>query len=328
MTPLLEVRDLCVRFRAGSGAGATETVVLDGLSLDVHAGQVVGIFGETGAGKSVAALAVLGLLPAHGVRISGSVLFDGVDLLASTEAQLRERRGRDLAMVVGDPLAALHPVIPIGAQLTDALRRHRGLARPAAQSAAAELLARVGLPEPRRRFDTYPHELSRVLRHRVAIAVAMAGRPRLLIADEPTADLDPTVATQLLALLGELVGESRTAMVLCTPDVGMVAGLCETVNVLFGGRIVERAQRHRLLGTPRHPYTHGLLRALPRLDSAPVELVPIRGSAVDNLPWSKGCAFALRCPRAVDRCTASAPAADVTGGRLLRCHNPVPANPE
>lgn len=327
MTALLEVRDLCVSFPAGHGDGP-DTVVLDGLSLEVHAGQVVGIFGETGAGKTVAAHAVLGLLRARGVRITGSVLFDGVELLTATEAQLRERRGRDIAMVVGDPLAALHPVIPIGPQLSDALRRHRGLTRAAAESAAAELLARVGLPDPRGRFGTYPHELPPVLRHRVAIAVAMSGRPRLLIADEPTADLDPTVATQILSLLGELVGESRAAMVLCTPDVGVAAGVCETVNVLFGGRIVERAQRHRLFGTPRHPYTHGLLRALPRLDSAPVELVPIRGGVADNLPWSQGCAFAPRCPRAVERCAGSAPPAELSGGRLLRCHNPVPASPE
>jgi peptide/nickel transport system ATP-binding protein len=324
--PLLEVRDLRVAFQR---RGEPDTVAVDGVSFDVTPGEVVGLVGESGCGKSVTSMAIMRLLPQRGVQISGSAMMDGVDLLSLSEAQMRERRGRDVSMVFQDPLSSLNPVIPIGLQVTEVLQRHRGMAKEPARKAAAELLERVGIPDPRRRLDSYPHQLSGGMRQRALIAIALACRPRLLIADEPTTALDVTIQAQILELLREMVRETGAALIMITHDLGVVAGLCETVNVLYGGRIVERAQRHRLFGTPRHPYTHGLLRSIPRLDSpAGEELTAIRGSVVDNLPWAHACAFAPRCPRSVEPCTDVTPAAETAGGRLLRCHNPVPASAE
>ena len=317
---LLEVRDLRVVFRR---RGQPDTVAVDGIGFDVPAGQVVGLVGESGSGRSATAMAVMRLLPRRGVHVSGRVLLDGVDLLALPDAEMRARRGRDLAMVL--PRAALNPVVPIGPQLVGTLRRHRGLGRGPARRAAVDLLDRVGVPDPR----TYPHQLTGSARRRALIAVAAAGRPRLLVADEPTAALDVTEQAQILALLRELVRETGAGLLMTTHDFGVVAGTCETVNVLYGGRIVERAQRHRLFGTPRHPYTYGLLGAIPRLDGPPaVGLATIRGSGADRLPWGEACAFAPRCARALPRCGDVTPAVDVSGGRLLRCHNPVPASAE
>jgi peptide/nickel transport system ATP-binding protein len=323
---LLEVRDLQVAF---TRRREPDTVAVDGVSFDVAPGQVVGLVGESGCGKSVTSLAIMRLLPARGVRVTGSVRMDGTDLLTLSESQMRERRGRDLSMVFQDPLSSLNPVIPIGLQVTEVLRRHRGMAGDKARKAAAELLERVGIPDPRRRLDSYPHQLSGGMRQRALIAIALACQPRLLIADEPTTALDVTIQAQILGLLSELVQETGAALIMITHDLGVVAGLCETVNVLYSGRIVERAQRHRLFGTPRHPYTHGLLGSIPRLDAPPgAELEAIHGSVVDNLPWDHACAFAPRCPREITQCTEVSPPIETSGGRLLRCHNPVPASAE
>ncbi len=324
--PLLEVRDLRVAFRR---RGEADTVAVDGVSFDVSPGQIIGLVGESGCGKSVTSMAIMRLLPVRGVSVSGSVRLDGEDLLTVSDAQMRERRGRDLSMVFQDPLSALNPVIPIGLQVTEVLRRHRKMGREPARKAAVDLLDRVGIPDARRRMGSYPHEFSGGMRQRALIAIALACRPRLLIADEPTTALDVTIQAQILELLRELVRETGAALIMITHDLGVVAGLCETVNVLYGGRIVERAQRHRLFGTPRHPYTHGLLGSIPRLDSpAGEDLEAIPGSVVDNLPWTHACAFAPRCPRQIERCTDVAPDAETSGGRLLRCHNPVPASAE
>jgi peptide/nickel transport system ATP-binding protein len=325
-SPLLEVRDLRVAFRR---RGEPDTVAVDGVSFDVAAGQVVGLVGESGCGKSVTSMAIMRLLPARGVQVSGSVKLDGEELLTLPDSRMRERRGRDLSMVFQDPLSSLNPVIPIGLQITEVLRRHRGMNRDAAGKAAVELLDRVGIPDPRRRVTAYPHQLSGGMRQRVMIAIALACRPRLLIADEPTTALDVTIQAQILELLKEMVAETGAALIMITHDLGVVAGLCETVNVLYGGRIVERAQRHRLFATPRHPYTHGLLRSIPRLDApAGEELDAIPGSVVDNLPWTSACAFAPRCARSIGECKEHTPEAETTGGRLLRCFNPVPASAE
>jgi peptide/nickel transport system ATP-binding protein len=233
-------------------------------------------------------------------------------------------------MVFQDPLSSLNPVIPIGLQVTEVLERHRDMSRKKAMVEAAGLLEKVGIPDPRRRLDEYPHQLSGGMRQRALIAIALACRPRLLIADEPTTALDVTIQAQILALLAELVRDTDTALIMITHDLGVVAGLCDEVNVLYAGRVVERGSRHDLFAMPRHPYTHGLLASIPRLDAPKGErLLPIRGSVADNIPWTSGCAFAPRCPNATDVCVEVTPAmeSDPVGARnserLLRCHNPV-----
>jgi peptide/nickel transport system ATP-binding protein len=324
---LLSVQDLSVVFqRKGEEAFAA----VDGVSFDVEPGQTVGLVGESGCGKSVTSLAIMGLLPKRGNKITGSAKFEDTELLKLSDRQMRDRRGRDLAMVFQDPLSSLNPVIPIGLQVTEVLERHRDMPRKKAMVEAANLLEKVGIPDPRRRLDEYPHQLSGGMRQRALIAIALACRPRLLIADEPTTALDVTIQAQILALLAELVRDTDTALIMITHDLGVVAGLCDEVNVLYAGRVVERGGRHDLFALPRHPYTHGLLASIPRLDAPKGErLTPIRGSVSDNIPWTSGCAFAPRCPNATDVCVEVTPemAADPVGARngerLLRCHNPV-----
>jgi peptide/nickel transport system ATP-binding protein len=318
---LLEVRDLSVVFQR---RGERPFTAVDGVSFDVEPGQTVGLVGESGCGKSVTSLAIMRLLAGRGNKVTGSVSFEGTDLLALSDRQMRDRRGRDLGMVFQDPLSSLNPVIPIGLQITEVLERHRGMPRRQARAEATELLDKVGIPDPSRRLSEYPHQLSGGMRQRALIAIALACRPRLLIADEPTTALDVTIQAQILALLSELVRETGTALIMITHDLGVVAGLCDEVNVLYGGRIVERAQRHALFARPRHPYTHGLLASIPRLDAGRGEkLVPIRGSVADNIPWEGGCAFAPRCPNALPACREETPELLPDSGGLLRCHNPV-----
>ncbi|HWO64772.1 MAG TPA: ABC transporter ATP-binding protein [Umezawaea sp.] len=319
---LLEVRDLTVEFHR---KGEQPFTAVDQVSFDVEPGQTVGLVGESGCGKSVTSLAIMGLLPKRGAKVSGTVNFEGTDLLRLSDKQLRDKRGRDLGMVFQDPLSSLNPVIPIGLQVTEVLERHRGMSRKKAMVEAADLLDKVGIPDPKRRLSEYPHQLSGGMRQRALIAIALACRPRLLIADEPTTALDVTIQAQILTLLKGLVQDLGTALVMITHDLGVVAGLCDEVNVLYGGRVVEKAQRHELFGQPRHPYTHGLLASIPRLDAPRGErLNPIRGSVADNIPWDHACAFAPRCPNALDICREQTPVQeDLGGGRLLRCHNPV-----
>nr|BFF01717.1 ABC transporter ATP-binding protein [Streptoalloteichus tenebrarius] len=295
---LLEVSDLTVVFRRRGEAPFT---AVDGVSFAVEPGQTVGLVGESGCGKSVTSLAIMGLLPRRGATVMGSVRFEGTELLSLSPRQMRDRRGRDLGMVFQDPLSSLNPVVSIGLQVTEVLERHRGMPRRQAMVEAADLLDKVGIPDPRRRLDEYPHQLSGGMRQRALIAMALACRPRLLIADEPTTALDVTIQAQILALLAELVRDTGTALIMITHDLGVVAGLCDEVNVLYAGRVVERAERHELFRRPRHPYTHGLLASIPRLDAPRGErLVPIQGSVADNIPWDHGCAFAPRCPRALE----------------------------
>ncbi|SDO58173.1 peptide/nickel transport system ATP-binding protein [Pedococcus dokdonensis] len=319
--PLLSVRDLKVTF---TRQGEKPFVAVDGVSFDVRPGQTVGLVGESGCGKSVTSLAIMGLLPQRGVKVEGEVLYGGTNLLAQSREQMRDRRGRDLGMIFQDPLSSLNPVVPIGLQVTEVLERHKGLSRKAAMPKAREMLEKVGIPDPTRRLKDYPHQLSGGMRQRALIAMALACEPRLLIADEPTTALDVTIQAQILALLKDLVEDTGTALVMITHDLGVVAGLVDRVNVLYAGRIVERGDRHPLFATPRHPYTHGLLASIPRLDGSRGErLTPIPGSVSDNLPWADACAFAPRCSQPIDRCVTVSPRLEEEGSRALRCHNPV-----
>ncbi|WP_218002135.1 ABC transporter ATP-binding protein [Microtetraspora malaysiensis] len=322
--PMLRVEDLSIKFVR---RGQEPTIAVDSISFDVQAGQTVGLVGESGCGKSVTALAIMGLLPPRGNRVEGEIHFDGTDLLSLSDKQMRDRRGQELAMVFQDPLSSLNPVVPLGVQVCEVLERHKGMRHGAARRRSAELLDKVGVPDPTRRLDEYPHQLSGGMRQRALIAMALACEPRLLIADEPTTALDVTIQAQILALLKELVTESGTALVMITHDLGVVAGLCDQVNVLYGGRIVERADRFELFARPRHPYTNGLLASIPRLNSPRGQrLKPVPGSVADNIPWQVGCAFSPRCGAASELCRAEAPhlERDEGGaGHEIRCHHPV-----
>ncbi|HEU0214664.1 MAG TPA: ABC transporter ATP-binding protein [Jiangellaceae bacterium] len=323
---LLDVRDLSVAF---TRKGSRDVRAVDGVSFTVDAGETMGLVGESGSGKSVTSLAVMGLLPRRGVRVGGEVHFDGDDLLTLPPERMRDIRGQDIAMVFQDPMSSLNPVVPIGIQVTEVLHRHQDLKGDVARAAAAELLARVGIPDPTRRLKEYPHQLSGGMRQRALIAMALACQPRLLIADEPTTALDVTIQAQILELLKELVRDSGAALVMITHDLGVIAGLCDTVHVMYGGRVVESAGRRELFAEPRHPYTGGLLASVPRLDAprgAPLH--PIPGSPTDLLPWSEGCAFAPRCPNRVEPCTESPPDLESADSRELRCYNPLAATEE
>ncbi|GAB3466531.1 ABC transporter ATP-binding protein [Kineococcus endophyticus] len=325
---LLEVEDLRVTF---SRKGSPDFTAVDGVSFDVAAGEVVGLVGESGCGKSVTSLAVMGLLPRRSARVSGAVRFDGDDLLAASPAQLARRRGKDLAMVFQDPMTSLNPVLTLGRQLTEVLRTHTDLDRAAAKKEAVELLGRVGIPDPRRRVGEYPHQLSGGMRQRVLIAIALACSPRLIIADEPTTALDVTIQAQVLDLLTGLVRESGTAMVLITHDLGVVAGTCDRVNVLYAGKVVEQAPRGELFARPRHRYTTGLLAAVPRVDAPEgTALQPVPGTVRDRLPWSTGCAFAPRCAASDEACRSGEIALDAAGraGHPARCVHPADADLE
>jgi peptide/nickel transport system ATP-binding protein len=317
---LLSVRDLRVTF---ARHGEVPFRAVDGVSFDVHPGQTVGLVGESGCGKSVTSLAIMGLLPKRGNTVEGTAVFDGEDLLSLSPSQMRDRRGADIAMIFQDPLSSLNPVVTIGRQVTEVMERHQGLSRKEALPKAADLLDRVGIPDPKARLINYPHQLSGGMRQRALIAMALACNPRLLIADEPTTALDVTIQAQILALLKELVVDTGTALVMITHDLGVVAGLCDEVNVLYGGKVVERGGRHGLFRKPRHPYTVGLLHSIPRLDAPRGEkLNPVPGSVADNLPWDSACAFAPRCANRIDVCTQETPQWEGDQVVGFRCFNP------
>ena len=295
MSAALRVEDLRVAF--DTRAGLVQAV--DGVSFAVAPGRTLGIVGESGSGKTVAATTAMGLLRGPRVRVSGRVELDGEELLGASPDRLRALRGDAIAMVFQDPLSALHPLLRVGDQIAETLRAHagaRGLSRAAARARAVELLDQVAIPDARRRVDAYPHELSGGMRQRALIAMAIANEPRVLIADEPTTALDVTVQRQILALLRRLRDELGMAMVLITHDLGVVAETADEVAVMYAGRIVEQALAAELFAAPRHPYTWGLLRSMPRLD-APVgsALVPIPGRPPSLIHPPSGCRFHPRC---------------------------------
>lgn len=323
-SPLLEVQDLSVVF---GGRGKADFRAVDGVSFTVSPGEIVGLVGESGSGKSVTSLAVMGLLPKNSARVTGQALLNGQNLLELNNTQLNRLRGKEMAMVFQDPMTSLNPVVPVGLQVTEVLRAHTSMSSGEAKTEAESLLKKVGIPDPARRLNEYPHQLSGGMRQRALIAIALACQPRLLIADEPTTALDVTIQAQVVELLKELVTETNTAMLMITHDLGLVAGLCDQVNVMYSGRIVERASREVLFATPAHRYTQGLLNSIPRLDQPrDVSLKPIPGTPADTLPWSVACAFAPRCDHRVEAClNADLPVADVGSPEtphLLRCMNP------
>ena len=321
--PLLAVEDLRVHFWTGGGT----VHAVNGISFEIGPGETLGIVGESGCGKSVTALALLGLLPRAGRVRSGSAHFDGRDLLRLNQRTLRRIRGRQIAMIFQDPMTSLNPVLTIGRQIREPLETHFGMNRKAASARAAELLDRVGIPSPDARLSDYPHQFSGGMRQRAMIAMALACRPKLMIADEPTTALDVTIQAQILALLKELVAEEQTALVLITHDLGVVAGMCERVNVMYAGMFMETGSAEKLFATPRHPYTLGLLQSVPRLDAARrAQLQPIEGAPRDMLNAPSACPFQPRCRYEVEESRREVPPlVEIEPGHKVACFNPVPA---
>jgi len=293
--PLLRVEELYVEFPTEDGV----VHAVDGITYQVLPGRTLGIVGESGSGKTVASLTTLGLTRRQGARISGRILFAGQDLVTLPEDRLRAIRGNDIAMIFQDPLSSLHPLYKVGAQLIEAVRAHRDVPKARARERAIELLALVGIPDPARRVDEYPHEFSGGMRQRAMIAMALANEPKLLIADEPTTALDVTVQAQILALMERLQRELGMAIVIITHDLGVVAEMADDIAVMYAGRIIETASAARLFAAPEHPYTWGLLRSIPRLDGPrAADLVPIPGTPPSLIHRPTGCHFHPRCPYA------------------------------
>jgi peptide/nickel transport system ATP-binding protein len=290
---LLEIENLQVHFETDDGV----VKAVDGITYTVDRGQTLGIVGESGSGKSVSSLTVMGLSRARNARISGSIKFDGKELLTASDDELRKIRGNDIAMIFQDPLSSLHPFYKVGAQIVEAIRTHRDVSRQQAHDRAVEMLSLVGIPEPRKRAESYPHEFSGGMRQRAMIAMALANDPKLLIADEPTTALDVTVQAQILELIERLQSEFDTAVVVITHDLGVVAEVADDIAVMYAGRIVEQADTDTMFAGPEHPYTWGLLSSIPKLDSPRGdELVPIAGRPPSLINLPSGCSFHPRCP--------------------------------
>jgi peptide/nickel transport system ATP-binding protein len=318
---LLEVENLQTHFRTPDGVNRA----VDGVSFHVDEGETLAIVGESGCGKSVTANSILRLIPEPPGRIAGSIRFQGTDLLKLSDRAMRDIRGNDISMIFQEPMTSLNPVLTVGRQLGETLRLHQGLDKRAAEARAIEMLVLVGIPEPRRRVREYPHQMSGGMRQRVMIAMALACTPRLLIADEPTTALDVTIQAQILELMADLKRKVGAAIVLITHDLGVVAEVAERVMVMYAGRKVEEAPVGKLFRSPRHPYTQGLLGAVPKLGSSltgvATKLAEIPGvvpSLKDRIP---GCVFASRCRFATDLCRELAPALEAKApGHVAACH--------
>ncbi|MDK9494551.1 ABC transporter ATP-binding protein [Streptomyces katrae] len=310
--PFLSVRDLKVHFPTDDGLVKS----VDGLSFDLERGKTLGIVGESGSGKSVTSLAVMGLHRTGNARsrpnISGRVVLDGEDLVSADPDHVRRLRGRKMAMVFQDPLSAMHPYYSVGKQIVEAYRTHHDVDKKKARARAVEMLDRVGIPEPHRRVDAYPHEFSGGMRQRAMIAMALVNNPELLIADEPTTALDVTVQAQILDLIRDLQKEFGSAVIMITHDLGVVAEMADEILVMYGGRCVERGTAEKVFYEPRHPYTWGLLGSMPRIDRDQTErLIPVKGSPPSLINIPSGCAFNPRCPYA-----------DVPKGGVTRTQRP------
>jgi oligopeptide/dipeptide ABC transporter ATP-binding protein len=315
--PVLEVRDLAVSFPQERG----RVCVVDGVDLEIGRGEVMALVGESGCGKSVTALAILRLVPRPGRVERGTLHLEGRDLLALPVAEMRALRGHHAAMIFQEPMTSLNPVVSAGAQVVEAIRLHARASRAQARQRALALFEQVGIPDPADRFDAHPHQLSGGMKQRVMIAMALAMRPRLLIADEPTTALDVTIQAQILDLMRQLRAELGTAILLITHDLGVVNELADRVSVMYAGRVVEQGEREEILGTPRHPYTQGLLRSMPARARHGERLPEIPGVVPTAGQWPSGCRFRTRCERAFARCAEAEPAVVRLGAsHTASCH--------
>jgi oligopeptide/dipeptide ABC transporter ATP-binding protein len=315
--PVLSVRGLRTSF---PGAGGRIPVV-DDSSFDIAEGEVLALVGESGCGKSMTALSTLRLVPRPGRIEADTLRLCGRDVLDLPVSEMRGLRGGQAAMIFQEPMTSLNPVRTAGSQVVEAIRLHEGVGRRAVRRRVVELFERVGIPEPEERVDAYPHQLSGGLKQRVMIAMALALRPRLLIADEPTTALDVTIQAQILALMRELQRDLGTAILLITHDLGVVNALADRIAVMYAGRIVEEGSRREVLGDALHPYTQGLLRSIPSRARHGERLEEIPGVVPSPADWPSGCRFSTRCPRAEERCRVRVPEdARLSATRLLRCH--------
>ncbi len=309
---VLQVRNLQTHFRTGGGT----VRAVDGVSFEIRAGSTLGIVGESGSGKSVTSLSIMRLIEAPGAIVGGEILYRGQDLVKMRESEVRRLRGRSLCLVFQDPMSALNPVYKVGKQVAESLRAHSDIRKHDAQLRAVDLLRQVGIPDPERCADEYPHRLSGGMRQRVTIAMAMANAPDLLILDEPTTALDVTIQAQILDLVKDL---SDTTVLLITHDIGVVREMCDEVVVMYGGRVMERGTVVQVTEHPQHPYTQGLLYSIPHAGLRGQRLRAISGSVPSPLNMPKGCPFSPRCPKAMEICTTR-PALKVTGdGRSIAC---------
>ncbi|MEU8973666.1 ABC transporter ATP-binding protein [Streptomyces monashensis] len=318
----LSVRDLRIHFNTDDGLVKS----VDGVSFDVRRGKTLGIVGESGSGKSVTSLGVMGLHRSANARVSGEVWLDGQELIGADPDEVRRMRGRKMAMIFQDPLSAMHPYYTVGTQIVEAYRVHHKVTKKVAKQRAIDMLDRVGIPEPAKRVDGYPHEFSGGMRQRAMIAMALVNNPELLIADEPTTALDVTVQAQILDLIRDLQKEFGSAVIMITHDLGVVAEMADDLLVMYGGRCVERGPAEEVFSAPRHPYTWGLLGSMPRLDREETDrLIPVKGSPPSLINVPSGCAFNPRCPYAdipkdnVTR-TVRPELTEVGSGHWAACH--------
>jgi len=316
-SPLLEVTNLRTDFKTGRGYAHA----VRGVSFTLRPGETLGLVGESGCGKSVTALSILGLLPGRGARIleGSSVRFRGEELLGASSMRLREIHGKGIGMVFQEPMTSLNPVLRIGEQVAETIREHEGGKSAAIRERVVELLDRVGIPEPDVRYNAYPHQLSGGMRQRVMLAIAISCGPDVLIADEPTTALDVTIQAQILDLLDDLQREMGMALLLISHDLGVVSQVSDSVAVMYAGRIVESGPLPELFSSPSHPYTIGLLRAMPRLDARPGPLAAIPGQVPDPHDEESGCPFAPRCPDVMSRCRTQLPSEFPTPAGSARC---------
>ena len=303
-TPLLQVKDLCTSFDVSSG----EVRAVNGISFNLEKGKVLGIVGESGSGKSVTAYSIMRILVEPGRIKSGQILFNGEDIVQYSKEQMRSFRGKRVSIIFQDPMTSLNPVYTIGNQLREAIMLHTDRNREHANARALEMLQLVGVNEPEKRLKQYPHELSGGMRQRVMIAMALACEPDILIADEPTTALDVTIQAQILELMQDLQKKLGMAIIMITHDLGVIADMCDEIIVMYAGRICERGTADEIFYNPRHEYTKGLMRSIPRLDSHGEKLIPIAGSPVDLTNMPAGCAFASRCDKCMKICLEEIPA--------------------
>ena len=318
MATLLEVKDLKTHFFTLDGV----VKAVDGVSYDLNEGETLGLVGESGCGKSVSALSVMRLIPdPPGKIVNGEILLDGEDILQISMEDMREVRGAKIAMVFQEPMTSLNPVLTVERQLTETLQLHMGMSKIESQRESVNLLTRVGIPDPESRIKQYPHQFSGGMRQRVMIAMALSCNPRLIIADEPTTALDVTIQAQILDLMKSLTTEFGVALIVITHNLGVVARYADRVNIMYAGKVIERGDAGEIYANPRHPYTVGLLRSVPRLDlPRRAKLDPIEGQPPDLINLPQGCAFRERCRWAIDKCATDMPElVEIGDGHLSAC---------